>query len=326
MHAIRLHGFGPATNLVLDELADLEPGPGQVRIDVEAAGVHLIDTMLRRGETGTPIPLPELPTILGREVAGVVDRVGPGVDEAWVGGLRVAAHLGPVPGGYAGQAVTAVAALIAVPDERRLPGRDRGPRHRPHRAGSPGARATAEERRGLGPVGRGRARLVPRPGSGWRRATVVAGAGSADRVAALAALGADLTVDYSLPDWPDQVRERTGAITLAYDGVGGDVGRQALELLRPGGRLVMYGFASGSPTRFDADDVIERGITVGWSLGPRLMGLPGGIKGLAERALDTVAEGDWRPLVTTYPLAEAARAHADLEQRRALGKVVLVTR
>ena len=108
MHAIRLHGFGPATNLVLDELADLEPGPGQVRIDVEAAGVHLIDTMLRRGETGTPIPLPELPTILGREVAGVVDRVGPGVDEAWVGGLRVAAHLGPVPGGYAGQAVTDV--------------------------------------------------------------------------------------------------------------------------------------------------------------------------------------------------------------------------
>ena len=88
----------------------------------------------------------------------------------------------------------------------------------------------------------------------------------------------------------------------------------------------MYGFASGSPTRFDTDDVIERGITVGWSLGPRLMGLPGGIKGLAERALDTVAEGDRRPLVTTYPLAEAARAHADLEQRRALGKVVLVTR
>ena len=64
-------------------------------------------------------------------------------------------------------------------------------------------------------------------------ATVVAGAGSADRVAALAALGADLTVDYSLPDWPDRVREHTGAITLAYDGVGGDVGRQALGCCDP---------------------------------------------------------------------------------------------
>ncbi len=53
-------------------------------------------------------------------------------------------------------------------------------------------------------------------------------------------------------------------------------------------------------------------------------GLTGGIPGLAARALDRVAEGAWRPLVTTYPLADAARAHADLEGRRALGKVVLV--
>ena len=70
--------------------------------------------------------------------------------------------------------------------------------------------------------------------------------------------------------------------------------------------------------------MIARGITVGWSLGPRLTNLPGGIKGLAVRALDRVATGEWRPLVTTYPLADAARAHADLEERRALGKVVLV--
>ena len=54
--------------------------------------------------------------------------------------------------------------------------------------------------------------------------------------------------------------------------------------------------------------------------------LPGGIPGLAGRALAKVAAGEWRPLVSTYPLAEAARAHADLEQRRALGKVVLVPR
>ena len=68
---------------------------------------------------------------------------------------------------------------------------------------------------------------------------------------------------------------------------------------------------------------MARGLTVGWSLGPRMMALPGGIPGLAARALERVAGGDWQPLVTTYPLAEAARAHADLEQRRALGKVVL---
>src|ERR687896_2011333 len=116
MHAIRLHESGPATNLVLDDLPDPEPAEGQVRIAVEAAGIHLLDTTLRSGDSGTPIPLPELPTIPGREVAGVVDRVGSGVDEGWVA-RRVAAHLGPVPGGYAELAVTAVDNLIPLPDE-----------------------------------------------------------------------------------------------------------------------------------------------------------------------------------------------------------------
>jgi NADPH2:quinone reductase len=114
-------------------------------------------------------------------------------------------------------------------------------------------------------------------------------------------------------------------VTLVYDGVGGEVGRTALELLRPGGRLVMFGFSAGTPTQLTTGDLIGRGITAGWSLGPRMAALPGGIPGLAARALARVASGEWQPLVSTYPLAEAARAHADLEGRRALGKVVLVT-
>lgn len=323
MHAIRLHEYGPAHNLVLDELPDLEPAAGEVRVAVEAAGIHLVDTTLRRGETTGPIPPPELPTIPGREVAGVVDRIGAGVDPAWVG-RRVAAHLGPVPGGYADQAVTGESSLIELTDRVGF-------------ADAIAALGTGRTAMGileLEPPEKDDVVWVPSAagGLGWFLvqaavgigATVVAGAGSADRVAALAPLGADLTVDYSRPAWWEGVRQRTDGITLAYDGVGGAVGRQALELLRPGGRLVMYGYAAGSPTRFDTEDVIARGITVGWSLGPRLMNLPGGFKGLAERALERVAAGDWRPLVTTYPLAEAARAHADLEQRRTLGKAVLV--
>ena len=64
MHAIRLHAFGPPENLVLDDLPDLEPGAGEVRIAVEASGVHLLDTTIRRGEPG-PFPPPELPTVPG---------------------------------------------------------------------------------------------------------------------------------------------------------------------------------------------------------------------------------------------------------------------
>src|SRR5690349_21365779 len=109
MRAIRLHEFGPPENLVLDEVGDLAPAAGEVRIAVEACGVHLLDTTLRRGEPG-PVPTPELPTVPGREVAGVVDRVGDGVDRSWLG-RHVVAHLGLVPGGYAEQAVTTVEKL-----------------------------------------------------------------------------------------------------------------------------------------------------------------------------------------------------------------------
>jgi len=156
-------------------------------------------------------------------------------------------------------------------------------------------------------------------------ATVIAAAGGPARVAALNPLGTDLVVDYADAGWAEVVRARIDGLTLVYDGVGGDVGRRARELLRPGGRMVMFGHSAGEPTRFDTDDVVSRGITVGWSLGPQMQALAGGVPGLARRALDRVAAGRWRPLVTSYPLAEAAAAHADLEGRRALGKVVLLT-
>jgi NADPH:quinone reductase len=155
-------------------------------------------------------------------------------------------------------------------------------------------------------------------------ATVVAAA-RGERTDALSELGADLVVDYGEPGWDKRVRDELDGVTLVYDGVGGAVGRTLLELLRPGGRLVMFGYSAGSPTELTTADLLGRGISADWSLGARMNALPGGIPGLAGRALDKVASGDWRPLVSTYPLAEAGRAHADLEARRALGKVVLVS-
>ena len=136
--------------------------------------------------------------------------------------------------------------------------------------------------------------------------------------------GPDLVVDYGDDDWADAVRREVGGVSLVYDGVGGAVGRSRLELLSPGGRHVMFGYSAGSPTRFETSDVVSGGISVSWSLGARMVALPGGIPGLAGRALERHAAGEWRPLVTTYPLADAARAHADLEARATMGKVVLV--
>lgn len=326
MRPIRLHDFGPAENLRLDELPDLTPGDGEIRIAVEAAGVHLLDTSLRAGEPG-PMPRPELPTVPGREVAGVVDRVGPGVSESWRG-VRVVAHLGMVPGGYADQAVTAVdnPNLFRVRDGVDLA----------DAVAVVGTGRTAQGILEIEPPTVGDVVLVPSAagGLGWllaqaaRRsgARVVALAGGADKVDRLAALQPDLVVDYRESGWHKRVADGPGPISLVYDGVGGEVGRHALELLRPGGRMVMFGWSSGAATDFTSADLVQRGLSVSWSLGPRMAALPGGIPGLAGRALNRLAVGDWKPLVSTYPLADAARAHADLEQRRALGKVVLLPR
>ncbi|QDY06352.1 zinc-binding dehydrogenase [Micromonospora sp. HM134] len=322
MRAIRLHRFGPATNLVLDDLPDLAPGPGQVRIAVAASGVHLLDTALRRGEAGGPLPLPALPTVPGREVAGTVDLVGAGVDGAWRG-RRVVAHLGMVPGGYAEQAVTTVESLNVIPEQMAF--------------------ADAVALVGTGRTALGVFESEPPTaddvvlvlsaagGMGWLLvqaartvgATVVATARGAHRTARLAELGADVVVvDYDRPDWTDLVRARAGGPTLVYDGVGGAVGRAALESTAAGGRFVMFGWSAGEPTRVGTADLVERSLTVGW-LGQRVRDRPGGIAGLAAQSVELGGRGWWRPLVSTYPLAQAAAAHADLEGRRALGKVVL---
>src|SRR5919198_8704 len=75
VHAVVLHAFGPPSNLRFEELPDPEPGRGQLRIAVAACGVHLIDARIRAGRPMGPMPLPELPQVPGREVAGVVDAV-----------------------------------------------------------------------------------------------------------------------------------------------------------------------------------------------------------------------------------------------------------
>jgi NADPH2:quinone reductase len=322
VHAIRLHAFGPPENLVLDELPDLDPEPRHLRIAVEASGVHLLDTTIRRGEPG-PLPPPELPTVPGREVAGVVDALGRDTERTWLG-QRVVAHLGQVPGGYAEQAVTTADKLFRVPDHVSFP----------DAVAAVGTGRTALGVVELEPPIADDVVLVPSAagGLGWllvqsalaAGATVVAAA-RGERTETLAALGANLVVDYAEAGWHEKIRSETGGVSLVYDGVGGEVGRLSLELLKAGGRLVMFGFSAGTPTQLTTDDLIGRGISAGWSLGARMMALPGGIPGLAGRALERVASGEWRPLVSTYPLIEAARAHADLEGRRALGKVVLLT-
>ena len=327
MHAIRLHAFGPAENLVYEEVDDPKPRPGQVRIAVRAAGVHLVDTMLRNGTaTGGPVPLPTLPAIPGREVAGVIDAVGEGVGSSWIG-RRVAAHLGVASAGYAELAVTDLGSLHALPDglgfEAAVAMVGTG---RTALAILEVAALTADDvvlvTAAAGGIGSLLVQAARNVG-----ATVIGAAGGVAKSSQVEALCADLAVDYTEPEWPSEVRSWLGrrALSVAFDGVGGELGRAAMDLLGPGGRLVLYGWSSGEPIELSAVDIVGAGITVSAAVGPRILQRPGGLHALQDEAIAAAARGDWVPLFNEpFPLADASGAHRALETRATMGKVVLV--
>lgn len=325
MRAIRQREFGPAENLAYEEVPEVRPAAGQVRIVVRAAGVHLIDTAIRAGRAVGPFPLPELPMTPGREAAGAVDEVGEGVDPSWIG-KRVSAHLGMAGGGYAELAVADAAALHLLPagvadaDAVAMLGTGRM---------TMGLLAVAQLRpedvvlvtAAAGGIGT----LLVQAGRNLG-ATVVGVAGGAAKVEHARKSGAAVAVDYTGGGWAEAVRRELDGrqVTVALDGVGGDPGRAALDLLGPGGRLVLFGWSSGVPAAFTSADLFERGLSATVALGPRIANLPGGLRALEEQALAEVAAGSLVPAVQTFRLADAAAAHAALEQRATIGKVVLV--
>jgi NADPH2:quinone reductase len=326
MHAIRLHAFGPAENLRYEQVADPEPGPGQVRIAVAAAGVHLIDTVIRAGRRDGPLAPPRLPATLGREVAGVVDAVGDGVDAGWIG-RRVVAHLGAASGGYAQLAVREVEALHELPDGLADDAA----------VAMIGTGRTTTAILELAQLGADDIALITAAASGTGAllvqgarnagATVVGAAGGEAKVARVRELGADVAVDYTAPGWSARVREALDGrdVTVALDGVGGELGRAALELIGVGGRMVMFGSASGELTPLSAGDLYSRGLTVSAAIGPRILQRPGGLRELEELSLAQAAAGRLVPLVgQRFALAEAAAAHLAIESRGTVGKTVLV--
>jgi len=112
-------------------------------------------------------------------------------------------------------------------------------------------------------------------------------------------------------------------VTVVLDGVGGELGRAALETLAPGGRIVLFGFASGTPTEITTGDLYRLGIRADAAVGPRMLNRPGGLRELETAALAAAAAGRLVPTVSRFSLAQAADAHRALETRRTTGKVVL---
>ena len=114
MRAVVLSEFGPPAVLVPAEVPDPAPGPGQVVVDVELAGITFVETQVRAGRAPNPAMAPALPGILGNGVGGVMAAVGPGLDPA-LAGTRVVTSTGG-SGGYAERVAVDAAGVIAVPD------------------------------------------------------------------------------------------------------------------------------------------------------------------------------------------------------------------
>lgn len=312
MRAIRHHEFGPADVLRLEEVADPEPGPDQLRIAVAAAGVHLLDTSIRAGEAFGAMPRPTLPMTPGREVAGIVDAVGPGVDGAWIG-RRVVAHLGPASGGYAERAVVAANRVHQVPTGLDAATAVAAIGTGRTAAGILGlARITAADVVAVTSAAGGLGVLLLQ-GARNAGATAIGLAGGPARLAVARRFGADPALDYRAAGWVDDLPVPPSVV---LDGVGGEVGAALYARLAPGGRLVRFGWSSGVENAYDdpARPVVD-------VLGPPITDR---IAELETEALAAAVDGSRTPYVgTTVPLVDAAAAHRALETRTSLGKVVL---
>lgn len=321
MRAARVAEFGGPEVLTVAEVADPVAGRGQVVVGMAAADVIYLDTLLRAGWGGDYFPL-EPPYVPGGGGAGRVLSTGAGVDPGWVGRHVLARGTG----GYAEQMVADARELVEVPEG----------------VASPTAAAllhdavTAQMLLLMGQVQRGEWVLVAAAAGGAGSLVVqlakeaggrvVAAARGGRKLALAGELGAEVTVDYSEPGWQQRVIEATGGagVALAFDGAGGQLGRDAFDTVRKGGRFVTYGTASGGLADIDPDRAEQRDVTVTNALEA---GSPGAeqVQALLAEALRRVADGTLRPTVgATYPLAEAARAHQALAERTTVGKSLLL--
>ena len=315
MRAVWLREFGGPEVLVPGPAPDPVPGPGQVLIEVAHANLTFVETMFRSTGFGPFTSSP--PLIPGNGVGGVITEVGPGVDPALVG-RRVVSSTGG-SGGYAERVVVDRDAPYEVPDGLPLDqavalladGRTAVMLVHAARL-RPGERVLVEA--AAGGVGSLLTQLATAAG-----ARVVAAAGGARKVALLRERGLDAVVDYRQPDWTDRVRAATGGVDVVFDGVGGQLARDAFDLLAPGGRMLSFGLASGAWADLPADLAAARGVAL-----LRPSAAPAELRAFTERALAEAAAGRLRPLIgQRFPLDRAADAHAAIESRATVGKTLL---
>jgi alcohol dehydrogenase len=330
--AIVFDDHGELDVLRYDDVPTPEPGPGEVRVAVEACSLNYHDVFTRRGMPGIKTPLPMIP---GCDAAGTVDAVGDGVD-GWEAGTRVLVD--PVQwtddgkirmigdtawGAYAEYVIVDARQLMRLPDgvsavdASCLPVAY-GTAHRMlFTRGGLQSGETLFVLGASGGVGTCCVLLGKMVG-----ATVIAAAGSAEKCAALEALGADATVDYSTTDIARFTKERTGSLfagggwDVVVNFTGGDTWPQTLRMVKRGGRLLTCGATAGFDPATDIRFI--------WTAEMDIRGSNGWQRDDLDALLAMVDDGRLTPVVDQeMPLTEGVEAMRLLEDREFFGKIVI---
>lgn len=325
MTFVRIDRPGPPEVLVPDRMPVPEPKDGEVLIRVAAAGVNRPDALQRAGNYPPPPGASDVP---GLEVAGEVVALGPDV-ERWRLGDKVMALV--ASGGYAEYCTAPGPQVLPVPGG--LPVTEAG--------AVPETFFTVWtnvfDRGGLKP---GETILVHGGSSGIGTtaiqlassfgATVLATAGSAEKCAACERLGASRAINYREENFVEAVKEATGGkgVEVVLDMVGGDYVERNLQALAVEGRLVQIAWLMSPRITANMTPLMVKRLT--WT-GSTLRARPVEAKGriassLEARVWPLLASGKVRPLIhATFPLEEAAKAHALMESSDHIGKIVLTT-
>ncbi len=318
---VQISAFGDADAMAIVDLEVGDPGPGQVRIRHEACGLNFIDVYQRSGV----YPL-ALPHALGMEGAGVVEAVGEGVTHLAPGDR--AAYASAPPGSYCEARVMNAAQVCKLPDGISF---DTGA------AMMLKGLTTQYLFRSTGRLQGGETVLFHAAAGGvgliacqWARAMgvrLIGTAGTDEKCALAKSYGADECINYSTEDWVSKVKDLTDGkgVDVVMDSVGKSTWDGSLDSLRPMGIMATFGNASGKPDPVDPQVLAGKGSL--YLTRPTLFTHIASRDACQERADDLfqmVGSGKVTIEINqTYPLADIAQAHKDLEARKTTGATVI---
>lgn len=322
MRAVVCKAFGPPEDLVVEEVEEPEPGPGQVLVDVRAAAVTFPDTLMLEDKYQFKAPPPYVP---GGEVAGVVAALGEGVDKFQLGD-RVVGGLGTT-GGFAERAVVSAAGARVLPDGVGF-------------AESTGLNyAYGTTLYGLkyrGKLQPGETMLILGAGGNvgmtavelgkLMGARVIAAASSDEKLDLCRERGADETINYATENLKDRAKELTGGqgCDVIYDCVGGAYAEAALRAIGWEGRFLVIGFTAGIPSIPLNLTLLKSCQIVGVFYGAMTARDPELRDAVTGELIELTASGKLRPHVSgRYSLDQAGEALRSLMDRKAVGKVVI---